>query len=462
MKRDFSNLRGASAASVNAGTLGIQKDKVVYLDPNAEILYDPSENVRDSDFQEDDREGLIALRLSMDEAEQLQPIRVYPLPADKLDPSKPTLKYGIGYGHRRMLSCRLTKKDHPQIGDMPRKVAAVIDVDWLKRGKSYRLRCQIQENNNRRELNYVEQGMAIRSFRDELSREEGRPVPQRELMEIFNIPEKTLGYLMLAAEFHAIAKAASSRKLLTDLDSLVTFDSICKANTEFAKAIYDSLLDKEAPRTRSLIRAAKAKIETEPDYKVDPETWAWPNSILSEEAGSAAQQPPAQVQMPVGSIPAAHNEPVATPVSQSVDGSSAAIHSGASHDQLPSEANPGAERSSSGDSAHDDDESGHSGSGSSVVPFSKTGETSSNPVQPAAPAKGATQQLPGDTAAKGPIIMVSFKMGDEAPTSFNGELLLNRKAKAPSMGVVAYLNEGREEVIEVPLKHVELVSINHS
>jgi hypothetical protein len=59
--------------------------------------------------------------------------------------------------------------------------------------------------------------------------------------------------------------------------------------------------------------------------------------------------------------------------------------------------------------------------------------------------------------------MVEFKMGEEAKKTFTGELLVSQKAKATSAGVIAYLNEeGREEVIEVPLKYIGLVSINHA
>ena len=103
MKRNFAALGSGSAAAVNAGTIGIQKDKVVHLDPNAEILYDPADNVRNGKVVDDSIEGLIELRLTMDGSEQLQNIRVYPLPPEKLDPKKPLLKYGVAYGHRRKI-----------------------------------------------------------------------------------------------------------------------------------------------------------------------------------------------------------------------------------------------------------------------------------------------------------------------------------------------------------------------
>ncbi|MCF5422921.1 hypothetical protein GIV93_20405 [Pseudomonas syringae] len=51
-------------------------------------------------------------------------------------------------------------------------------------------------------------------------------------------------------------------------------------------------------------------------------------------------------------------------------------------------------------------------------------------------------------------------MGEEAKQTFSGELLLNRKAKLPSLGVVAYLDDGREQTVEVPLKLIKLVSIS--
>ena len=43
--RNFANLGGNSAGALNAGTIGIQKDKIVHLDPLTEILYDPVENL---------------------------------------------------------------------------------------------------------------------------------------------------------------------------------------------------------------------------------------------------------------------------------------------------------------------------------------------------------------------------------------------------------------------------------
>ncbi|MPQ69274.1 hypothetical protein [Pseudomonas sp. MWU12-2323] len=458
MKRNFAAFGSGSAAAVNAGTIGIQKDKVVYLDPNAEILYDPAENVRNAKIVDDSIDGLIDLRLTMDGSEQLQPIRVYPLPPEKLDPKRPALKYGIGYGHRRMLSCRLTKKDHPSIGDMPRKVAAVIDVDWLSRGPAYRLRCQIEENTQRVDLNFVELGQAIYRFREEFEKEEGRTVPQRELQDIFHIKEKTLGYLIQAAGFLDLTKTACNSKVLTDLDALVTFDSICKVNEDFANAIYSSLLDVAAPRTRALIRQAKAKIEAEPDFKVDPDNWIWPDSVAAPVIKPAPAPVPALAQVHTESQAANSN---VAPGTQEVAGSS---NSSGGHNQIGVNTAP-----ANNLPLNNVLKAELNGSKAPVTPVASQAQP---PAQP--PASGATipqqqsaaqggsgSDVGAEVQSKGTIIMVSFKMGADAKEAFTGELLVSRKAKATSMGVVAYLVDGEEETIEVPLKFVELVSINN-
>ena len=83
------------------------------------------------------------------------------------------------------------------------------------------------------------------------------------------------------------------------------------------------------------------------------------------------------------------------------------------------------------------------------------------PQQQSVDQGGSGNEGGGDEQSKGAIIMVSFKMGADAKDTFTGELLVSRRAKATSMGVVAYLAEGKEETIEVPLKFVELVSINN-
>jgi hypothetical protein len=452
MKRNFGALASGSAASVNSGTIGIQKDKVVYLDPNTEILYDPALNVRNAKRVNDDIEGLIGLRLAMDATDQLQNIRVYPLPANKLDAKKPQMKYGVAYGHRRMLACRLTKKDDPEIGDMPRKVAAIIDVEWLTRLSSARLRSQIDENNERDDLNFVELGEAIQAYRRELEKEQGRSIPQRELHHEFKkLKEKTLGYLIQAADFHDLAKMACHDMVLTDLDSLVTYDAICKVSEEFAKAIYGSLLDETAPRTRALIRQAKTKIELEPDFTVDPETWVWPDSV--------APQQPKQQPAVLPSLSLVQNQPVNAPLD-----SHAGVGSG-SNSASGSQAGVGKSPESNQTSNNPPQAGGNN---------SKQEETPTAPPQTPAAETGNAQQLqPGGqvngalgtgspASTKGAVIIVSFKMGADAKNSFNGELLPGHKAKSPNMGVVAYLADGKEEKIEVPLKFIELVSISHT
>lgn len=439
MKRDFGKLSNmGNAAAANSGSLmsSVQKDRIVYVDPVNEIYYDPEENTRNAEVLQEDIDELISLRLSMDE-EQLQPVKLYPLSAEKLKQigRKPDAKvYGIGYGHRRVLACRLTNKDHPAIGDKPRKVAALIDQEWLMKGKSRRLLSQIQENHNRKNLDYVEQGRAIKDFRDALSEEEGRLVPQRELMDLFHIKEKTLGYLMQAADFHELARNACHRKVLTDLDTLVTFDAIAKTNDTFAKAIYDSLLDNEAPRTRSLIRAAKAKLDAEPDFVVDPSTWSWPEIVEQAKSKPAAEQ-----QVPVSS--AAPPVPTASPTTAQ-EGDVA----------------PQARDRDAGLAPGPDQDK--------VVDLEYKQRPPQQPPEHEEPeAKAKPKQEPAPLTEKapqeGPVIVVSFKMAKEAPLTFNGELMVGKAAKAPNMGVVAYLNEGKEELIEVPLKFISLLSINH-
>ncbi|MGI0637577.1 hypothetical protein ACRCPT_05585 [Pseudomonas aeruginosa] len=459
--RNFGKLGDSSAAQLNAGTIGIQKDKVVHLDPTTEILYDPAENIRNGKVVDDSIEGLIELRLTMDGAEQLQPIRVYPLPPEKLDASKPAMKYGIAYGHRRTLSCRLTSADHPSIGPKPRKVAAVIDVDWLKRGRSYRLRCQIHENTAKVDLNPVELGQALRDYQRELGQEEKRHVSQTELMQVYGLREKTVYNLLKAADFHPVAKEVCHSHLLSDLDTMVTFDAICKLNEDLAKAIFESLKVPGAPSNRTLIRQARVLAEDE-SYKFDPETWVWPESVSAVVERQAG---------PVTTTTTATQAPTQLPGSQgtneqsSTDGQQQA---GAATQQ------------ESGGSAQEP-QSGGSQSGAQV----RTGEQTPAPAQPqtqtgtqpvAVSAGGAGSAEQGSHAeldgaapeanakqSSQPIIMVEFKMGEEAKKTFTGELLVSQKAKATSAGVIAYLNEeGREEVIEVPLKYIGLVSINHA
>ena len=80
--RNFANLGGNSAGALNAGTIGIQKDKIVHLDPLTEILYDPVENIRNGKVVDDSLEGLVELRQTIDE-EQLQPCLLYTSPSPR-------------------------------------------------------------------------------------------------------------------------------------------------------------------------------------------------------------------------------------------------------------------------------------------------------------------------------------------------------------------------------------------
>lgn len=460
--RNFGGLGNSSAAQLNAGTIGIQKDKVVHLDPTTEILYDPAENIRNGKVVDDSIEGLIELRLTMDGAEQLQPIRVYPLPPEKLDPNKPAMKYGIGFGHRRTLCCRLTSADHPSIGPMPRKVAAVIDVDWLKRGRSYRLRCQIHENTAKVDLNPVELGQALRDYQQELGQEEKRHVSQAELMQVYGLPEKTVYYLLKAADFHPIAKEVCHSHLLSDLDTMVTFDVICKLNEDLAKAIFASLKEPGAPSNRTLIRQARVLAEDKA-YKFDPESWVWPDSVTAVAERQSA--PVVAVTQEPSALPGSN-----APNEQRPDGAQ----------QEAATANGQNSNGGAQEPVGSDTQAGNSNAGVQTETRPQTQsqpqttpqtQAGSKPGGVAAGAAGAAEpssRPEQDEAAplagtNKPIIMVEFKMGEEAKKTFTGELLVSRKAKASSAGVIAYLNEeGREEVIEVPLKYIGLVSINHA
>lgn len=452
MKRDLTKLGAGSAAAVNAGTIGIQKDKILHIDPTTEILYDPAKNVRNGKVVDDSKQGLIELRKTIDIDGQLQNVRLYPLPKELLDPKKPALKYGIAIGHRRVLCCRLTKADDPSFGDLPRKVDAVIDVDWLKGGLSYRISRQIVENTQRVDLNFVELGQAIQAYREALQSEQGRIVPQRELQLKYNLKEKTLGNLLQAASFHELTKTACNGKVMTDLDALVTFDSICKINLGFAQAIYNSLLDESAPRTRSMIRQAKAKIEADPEFVVNPETWVWPDSV----AAPVVKAPPAA---PAPALtPASPATPPANTQGKGEETGGAGSSTGSTL---------GAEHNLRNETPANAPLSGES-TGEKQSPTPLTGVTvppANVPGQNATSEQGTGKDVPNkEVGATGPasstIIMVSFKMGEEAKQTFSGELLLNRKAKQPSLGVVAYLDDGREQMVEVPLKLINLVSIS--
>lgn len=456
---NFDKLGANTAAALNSGTIGVQKDKIVHLDPVAEILYDPEENIRNGKLIDDSLDSLVALRLGIDE-EQLQPIRVYPLPAHKLDPAKPAMKYGIGFGHRRTLACRLTSEDSPLINGKARKVNAVIDVNWLKKGRAYRLRCQIRENTHRVDLNPVELGQALREYQRELTQEEGRHVSQADLMEAYDLKEKTVYNLLKAAEFHQIAKDVCHRQLLNDLDTMVTFDAICKANVELGQAIFESLQKEGAPSNRSLIRKARM-LADDKDFVFDPETWEWPGSV--ENVGvkpSASVQAPAP--MSSGHTPSPNTAPVSLGSATGAKDADAGTDQ-ASKSQLGAEGgHPVREQTSAKPNpapspapASEDSPGSHPPS-LGANPSGSQSHLSQSQNSP----QGAPNNHPLD-AAGGPIIMVEFKMGAEASVTFTGELLVAKKAKGSSNGVVAYLHEGREEQIEVPLQLIRLLSINH-
>ena len=446
MKRNLAALGGGTAAGVNAGTLVNQADKIVYLDPNTEILYDPAENIRNGKVVDDSIDGLIKLRLTIEGSKQIQPIRVYPLPQNKLDPSKPALKYGIAVGHRRTLCSRLTSADHPLISDLPRKVAAVVDTDWLKRGRSYQLRCQIHENTARVDLNPVELGQALLDYKRELSSEEKRVVPQTELMEVYGLPEKTVYLLPKAAEFHTIAKDACHLKLISDLDVMNTFNQICVVNEELGRAIFKSLKEEGAPNSRNLMRQARALAENK-DFVFDEATWSWPDSVERAvvKPASKAPAPTVKPQTPGQSIDQQKSE-------GTQGGAEGAALEGEGQARQPDKI----EKDSTVNVSEDDQQASNvSGS-----------NTPSRPAEPNNQSETAPGAIVGNAAAmNGPekaIIMVEFKMGAEAKNVFTGELIVSKKSKAPSMGVVAYLNdEGREEQVEVPLKLISIVSINH-
>lgn len=459
--RNLGALGGSSAAGVNGGLLGNQADKIVHLDPVNEILYDPAENIRNGKYVDDNLEGLIALRLTIEGSKQLQPIRVYVLPPEKRDPKKPALKYGIAVGHRRTLCSRLTSADHPAIGAMPRKVAAVIDSDWFKNGRSYQLRCQIHENTARLDLNPVELGQALLAYKNELEDEEKRKVPQRELMDVFGLPEKTVYLLLKAAEFHPIAKEVCHQKLLTDLDTLNTFDLTCKANEAMGQAIFESLKEEGAPSTRVLFRQARQLAESK-DFTFDAKSWSWPDTV--EKGASKSTQASTQT-------------PVTEEVSQPQTESNAAAQQNATDQasqknahqrtaEAPINKGKAAEdaESNKGETKSEqrDNEQHHGSAG--------TGNPGQASAPPANPGHGQAQQTAKGTGVEHAqtglsgqaVIMVEFKMGEEASKLFTGELMVGQKPKAPSMGIVHYLNEeGREELIDVPLKLMKLLSINH-
>lgn len=469
MARDIAKLAGmGNAASVNiGGGVGPSKDKLLYLDPNEEIFYDPKKNIRNHKALVRHRERLIALRVTIDNEGQIQPIKVYLLPPEMLDPKRPKMKYGICVGHRRTLASRLTSADSELIlTSTPRKVTALLETDWINRGESRQIEGQFVENEEQEPLNFVEKGEGLRKWQEAVYRETGKRPSQREMLQKWpRYKEKTLGYLMQAAEFDDLAKEACHESVISDLDSLVTFDAVCKAHPEFAQAMYKSLEDPEAPRTRALIRAAKTLVEANPEYIVDHAAWAWPDVVQEIAKPKPAPVEPAQPQQTVGQQPNVAAAPVApvTPAGPaSTETPASAGVKGASND--------GAENSGNNASNVVDlpfKQPSHTGGEDGVN--TQTGKQTPAPIEGAGNAaesgqKGAQASNVApqpQSKAPQPVVMVSFKMGDEATQEFNGELVLGKRAKTASMGVVAYLNEGREETIEVPLKHINLLSINH-
>lgn len=459
--RNLGALGSGSAAGVNGGLLGNQADKIVHLDPVNEILYDPAENIRNGKYVDDNIEGLIALRLTIEGSKQLQPIRVYLLPPEKRDPKKPAMKYGIAVGHRRTLCSRLTSADHPAISAMPRKVAAIIDSDWFKNGRSYQLRCQIHENTARLDLNPVELGQALLAYKKELAEEEKRTVPQRELMDVFGLPEKTVYLLLKAAEFHPIAKEVCHQKLLTDLDTLNTFDLTCKANEAMGQAIFESLKEEGAPSTRVLLRQARQLAESK-DFVFDAKSWSWPGTVekgAPKDTQTPGQAPVnAEVSQPqkVSTVDTQQNATAQEQQQEAQERAKPApTKQGGATENV--ETNEGVGQHPQNGSEQQDGKGGNTNAGQESAPPTNQGKS-----QTQQPVKGAALAAGQAGVSVQAVIMVEFKMGEEATKLFTGELMVGHKPKAAHLGVVQYLNEeGREELIDVPLKLMKLVSINH-
>lgn len=460
-KRNFGNLaRTGSAGAANSGMLTdtAQKDRIVYLDPNTEIIYDPTLNVRNDPIV-DDLEGLIELRQTIDAEEQMQPIRVYPLTPELLKKygRKPTEKlYGIAIGHRRYLSCRLTNKDHPSLGPLPRKVMSLIDTTWLSKSTSEKLLYMLNENKKRKGLSHVEYGETIKRFQKERSQELGRHVTQSELQDIFNESAKTIGYLLQAASFEPVIKDLCRANLLADLDALVTLDGIAKKNLGFAQAICVSLSDPDAPRTRALIREAKALIDADPEYVVDESSWVWPDSVREHPANQKQKQAQPQADNP------AQVQGVATPAPTA---SPQAPHSGEQPGQQPT-VDAGSNEVS--DPAPEVPAKVPTATGPTETPATipatppaagalQSGQTGTGHADAAPAAREEEKsQAPGQGL---PVIMVMFKMHADAARTFNGELVLDEPAKLPNLGVVAYLEDGKEKRTQVPLNLIQLLSI---
>jgi hypothetical protein len=196
-------------------------------------------------------------------------------------------------------------------------------------------------------------------------------------------------------------------------------------------------------------------------YNFDAETWKWPDSV-SGFGVKAAPAPIAQIhvapqapdQNPGAKTPAL--DPNQAPAGEAslaggvVDGSGAG-KSGAETGQTNIAPATNPSQQGAGEP---------STSGVGTEPLTPAQTPAAAPTTPASPKVDAP--TPAPNAVKAPIIMVTFKMGGEAKKVFTGELVLNAKAKSTNSAVVAYLADlGREERVEVPLKFIELVSINH-
>lgn len=446
MAPKFGNLRNApTPGAVNTGGLAAaaQKDRVIFLDPDADILYDPDQNVRLHKRMNKGR--LINLRLSIERDGQLQSIRVYPLPG--VDPSKTKPAYGIAVGHRRVLSCRLTKADDPRIPETPRKIACVVDNDWLALTASAQLLIRLSENRDREDLDFVEEGRGIKQFREKIFEETGKRLTQRELSEIFKVPEKTLALLLFAAEFDGFALDASSEQLITDLDSLVSFDRICKANPKVGELIYKSLKDPEAPRTRSLIRAASAFIEANPGYS--GENWSWPETVA------------AQVKQPTAPAHVAPQPPASQPVA-----GAEVPHHGGTQPSIPG----ATENQDAGAATATPNPAVGAVGGSSVdvntpsqPPVAPTASAPAPATQPVASGGVSPQpHLNGSAhaiAAALPTFIVNVEQEGQKPLS--GRLILEKPSKSPSMAWVKFHKDGSDRDDEFPVSKIRIISITH-
>lgn len=434
--KDLSKLAGASAFSLNSGKDIATKNAVISLDPVREILYLPAYNVRTKESIDASMDALVSLRKALDEHGQSQPIKVYPLPKELLDPTKPKMKYGICIGHRRTLACRLTKDDHADLDIKPRPVQAVVFEKWLEMSPFDRIRYQLSENNDRDPLNFVDEGKAIVQLREAYQAEHGEKLTQEQLAEIYNRPSRTIWALLKASEFHDYARTACFNKYLTDLDTLVTFDAIVKGSEELGSLILEAIKNPEAPVGRSLFNDVKKQMEEGKYDSLDSATFVWPDTVIANKAASAPAVATAPVVQP-GNVPgSAAPVNTATPnVSNAAPVETAPVAPSISTEQVApvtqQDQAPTVVAADTTEPAHKT--SAHFAEQSKRVPSGEHG-----------------------------LIMVQFKMGAEATNTFSGELLTDRRAKSPNKGVVAYIGDsGREEEVEVPVGLITIISINH-